>query len=148
MSVNCLFGSNVTAHTRIYFAPIRIQRLKALSAYIKRCLDAPRVPDIRIVDLDKINMFVLNLDIWTESSGDIDDTIKQTKVTFDPINFFKFREKIATIISSVRGIRGVNLDYLIQYEIVTIPFMMELTFPDVNSIDFVRLNASHSGSEY
>ena len=43
LSIHCLFGRNITAHARIYFVPITIQRLKALSAYIKGCMDALRI---------------------------------------------------------------------------------------------------------
>ena len=62
--------------------------------------------------------------------------------------FFKFREKIETIVSSVRGIRGINLDYLIRNETATVPSIMEDASRDVKSIDFMRLNTSHTGPAY
>ena len=92
-SVNRLFGSNITAARRIYFAPLRILKLKALATYLKKCVDTYRIPDVRLINATAVDIFVQNLDVWTESSGDVEDIIKQSNIKFDPTKFTKFREK-------------------------------------------------------
>ena len=89
-SVNHLFGNNTTARNRIYFSHIHMQRLTALSAYIKRCLHASRILDVRLITLDSVNVYILSLETWTESSGDVEDIIKQTAIKFDPTKFVNF----------------------------------------------------------
>ena len=66
-SVNRLFGSHATIARRIYFSPIRMLRIKALSVYFKRCLDTHRIPDITIIDVATVSRHVQSLDIWNES---------------------------------------------------------------------------------
>ena len=149
-SVNRLFGSHTTAARRIYFAPIRIRKLKALSAYFKRCISTYRIPDIRIINSDMVDSFAQNLEVWTESSGDIEDVIKQTNIKFEMSKFTKFREKIETLITSIKGLRGVSLDYLTR-DVDPNPLpadMIENPSPNVNSLEFMRLNTTHIGPEY
>ena len=71
-SVNRLFGSNITATRRIYFASLRILKLKALAAYLKKCVNTYRISDVRLINAAAVGIFVHNLDAWTESSGDVD----------------------------------------------------------------------------
>ena len=59
-----------------------------------------------------VDIFVQNCDVWIDSSGDIEDVIKKSTIKFDPTKFVKFREKIETLTSSVKGVRGIKLDYL------------------------------------
>ena len=149
-SVNSLFGSHAAPARRIYFAPIRIRQLKALSAYFKRCISTYRIPDIRIINSDTVNQFVQNLEVWTESSGNIEDIIKQTNIKFETSKFTKFREKIEALVTSVKGLRGVSLDYLIR-NIDQDPLptdMIEDPSPNINSLEFMRLNTTHFGPEY
>ena len=149
-SVNRLFGSTTTAARRIYFAPIRMLKLKALAAYLKRCINTHRIPDIRLITEDSVNLFVQNLDTWTETSGDIEDIIKQASINFDPTKFIKFREKIETLVLSINGIQGINLDYLTRDTDPSPPppNLIEHPSPDVNSLDFMRLNTTHSGPDF
>ena len=48
-SVNRLFSNHQMPARRINFAPVRMLKLKALPAYLKRCLDTFRIADIRII---------------------------------------------------------------------------------------------------
>ena len=149
-SVNRLFGSTTTAARRIYFAPIRMLKLKALAAYLKRCINTHRIPDIRLITEASVNLFVQNLDTWIETSGDIEDIIKQASINFDPTKFIKFREKIETLVSSIKGIRGINLDYLTRDTdpLPHPPNLIEDSSPNVNSLDFMRLNTTHTGPDF
>ena len=64
------------------------------------------------------------------------------------MKFTKFREKM--LISTVRGIRGINIDYLnrIMDPGPLPPDYIEDPSPDVNSLDFMRLNTTHLGPEF
>ena len=149
-SVNRLFGNHQTPARRIYFAPVRMLKLKALAAYLKRCLDTFRIPDIRLIETNNVDIFVQNYDVWIDSSGDIEDVIKKSAIKFEPTKFVKFREKIETLTSSVKGVRGINLDYLTR-DVNPLPLpsnYIEDANPDVNSLDFMRLNATHFGPEF
>ena len=149
-NINRLFGSQTSAARRIYFAPIRVLRVKALSAYFRRCLDANRVPDIRIIDLPAINRLIQNLDIWSESSGDVDDVIKQSKIEFSTEKFTRFRQKMDTVVSSIKGCRGISIDYLTRSVDPANQDAgpIEEASPDVNSFEFMRLNTTHEGPEF
>lgn len=149
-SVNRLFGSHATIARRIYFSPIRMLRIKALSVYFKRCLDTHRIPDITIIDVATVSRHVQSLDIWNESTGEVDDIIKQNKIEFSTSKFTRFRRKLETVVSSIKGCRGISLDYLIRSEdpvnLANPP--IEDPSPDVNSLDFMRLNTTHQGPEF
>ena len=149
-NVNRLFGSQTQAARRIYFAPVRMQRIMALAVYFKRCLDANRIPDIRIITLDDVIRFTHNMEIWTEKGGEVEDVIKQTKIEFSLVKFTKFREKLETLVSSIIGCRGISLNYLIRdpspFPAPLVP--IEDQSPDVNSLEFMKENTTHSGPEY
>ena len=149
-SINRLFGNHDTAARRIYFAPIRIRKIKALSIYFKRCISIYQILDIRIINPDTVDLFVQNLEVWAETSGDIEDVIKQTNIEFDALKFTQFREKIETLITSVKGLRGISLDYLTRnVDPDPLPaVMIEDPSPNVNSLEFMRLNTTHLGPEY
>ena len=149
-NVNRLFGSQTQAARRIYFAPVRMQRIKALAVYFKRCLDANRIPDITIITLDDVTRFTHNMEIWTEKGGDVEDVIKQTKIEFSSAKFTKFREKLETLVSSICGCRGINLNYLIRDPSPVPPpaAPVEDQSPDVNSLEFMKENTTHAGPEF
>ena len=149
-NVNRLFGNNSQPRNRIYFAPIRIQRIKALAVYFKRCLDANRIPDIRIIDIDAVSRFALNLDIWSETASEVEEVIKRTKIEFSTTKFTKFREKFETLVSSILGCRGISLNYLIRDpDPMPLPNTpIEDQSPDVNSLEFMKKNTTHQGPEY
>ena len=149
-TVNRLFGSHQTAARRIYFAPVRMLRVKALAVFFKRCLDANRIPDIRIIDLNVASVLVRSLDIINDSGTGVDDVIKQSKIEFSATRFTKFRQKLDTIVSSIHGCRGISLDYLIRSgdpdQDPNIP--IEEASPDVYNPEFMKLNATHIGPEF
>ena len=149
-NVNRLFGSQTQAARRIYFAPVCMQRIMALAVYFKRCLDANRIPDIRIITLDDVTRFTHNMEIWTEKGGEVEDVIKQTKIEFSSVKFTKFREKLETLVSSIIGCRGISLNYLIRdpspFPAPLVPIKDQS--PDVNSLEFMKENTTHSGPEY
>ena len=149
-NVNRLFGNNTIAARRIYFAPIRIQRIKALAVYFKRCLDANRIPDIRVIDIDDVARFTLNLDIWSETASEVEDVVKRTKIEFSTTKFTRFREKFETLVSSIIGCRGINLNYLTRdpdpFPLPNQP--IEDQSPDVNSLEFMKKNTTLYGPEY
>ena len=142
-SVNRLFGNHKMPGRRIYFA-------QALAAYLIRCLDTFRIADIRIIKTNNVDIFVQIHDVWIDSSGDVEDVIKKSTVKFESTKFVKFREKIETLPSSVKGVRGINLDYLTRDvdPLPRPPNYIEDAHPHVNSLDFMRLNATHFGSEF
>ena len=147
-NVNRLFGNQRVNNQRIYFAGDMIVQLKALAAYFKRANDANRIPDIRLINLDVLNGYVLSLDNWLDSPGDVKDVVKQETIKFESDKFVKFREKILTLISSIKGVRGIYLDYLTRPEGNDNEELIEDPSPDVNSLEFMRLNTTHSGPEY
>ena len=149
-NVNRLFGNQTQATRRIYFAPVRIQRIKALAVYFKRCTDANRIPDIRIININDISRYTLNLDIWLQTVSEVEDVVKRTKIEFSTTKFTRFREKFETLVSSIIGCRGINLDYLTR-EPDPLPFPLdpiEDQSPDVNSLEFMKKNTTHQGPEY
>ena len=149
-TVNRLFGSESTAARRIYFAPVRMLRVKALAVFFKRCLDANRIPDIRIIDIDVISVLVQSLDLINDSSTGVNDVIKQSKIEFSTARFTRFRQKLETIVSSIQGCRGISLDYLIRntdpIQDPNIP--IEEASPDVYNPEFMKLNTTHTGPEF
>ena len=91
---------------------------------------------------DLTDTLVSNLDFWTGSSPVIDDIFKGTDIKFDHLKFIKFCEKIQTLLSSIKGVRGINLDYLIRDEVHE-PGRADT--PDVSSLEFMRLNTTFDG---
>ena len=149
-NINRLFGSHNTPARRIYFSPVRMLRIKALSVYFKRCLDANRISDIRIVDVNTVNLLSQNMEIWNQTSGEVDDVIKQAKIEFSTSKFTRFREKMDTVISFIKGCRGIGLNYLTRETNPDNPPQgsIEEASPNVNSLEFMRLNTTHEGPEF
>ena len=93
-----------------------------------------------LIETRNVDIFVQNYDVWTDSAGDVEDIIKKSTVKFELTKFVKFREKIETLTSSVKGVRGINLDYLFR-DVDALPLpanYIEDPSPDVNSLDFMR----------
>ena len=149
-TVNRLFGSHATPGRRIYFATVRMLRIKALAVFFKRCLDANRIPGIRIIDINAVSVFVQSLDIINDSSAGVDDVIKQAKIEFSTVRFTRFRQKLETIVSSIQGCRGISLDYLLRStDPVGNPNVpIEETSPTVYSLEFMKQNTTHIGPEF
>ena len=95
--MNCLFGSQSVVSRRIYFAPGKMLRQKALGGYLKQRSDANRVPDICVIDLCDVNNFVQYLDICIETNCNVEDVIKQIKIEFSSDKFIRFCRKIGNI---------------------------------------------------
>ena len=120
-----------------------IIQLKAMAVFLKRTSDANHIPDIRMITLDVVNDYVLSLDNWLDSSGNVRDIVKQ-----ESDKFVKFREKILTLISSIKGMRGIHLDYLTRPVTEMEQGSIEFAAPNVDFLKYMRLNTTHSGPEY
>ena len=147
-SVNKLFGGQARAASRIYFPHNRIMRLKSLSTYFRRCLVANRIPDIRIIGLPQIDNYEDYFESWSKKGDNIQDVISNNSFKFDAVNFTKFRQVIETMCSSTRGTRGISLEYLLRTSENNHATPLEEAVPDVNSIEFMRDNASFKGTDY
>ena len=147
-SVNKLFGAQSRVASRIYFSHGRIIKLKSLSAYFRRCLTSNRIPDIRTISPDDVASFEDHLDEWSKKPSNIQDVISNNSFKFDASNFTKFRQMIETMCSSIRGTRGISLEYLLRQEDNNPVNPIEDPAPDVNSIEFMKLNASLRGNDY
>ena len=101
-NVNKLFG-DTARRGRIYFAPNRATRIKAVGLFLERCLTINTIPDIRLITLNKSMDFVLNLPAWTEKADDTDDIVKQKDISFEATKFKTFRDELKTLLSSTRG---------------------------------------------
>ena len=89
-NVNKLFGAQARLASRIYFPHSRIIRLKAMSAYFRRCLSCNRIPDIRLLDMERLSTYEDHLDIWTRKADSVLDIVSNNTIKFDPTNFIKF----------------------------------------------------------
>ena len=147
-SINKLFGAQTRIASRIYFPHARILKLKSLSSYFRRCLTANRIPDIRLIGTDEVSSFEDFLEDWTSKASSIQDVISNNSFKFDATNFTKFRQMIETICSSTRGSRGISLEYLLRVDDNNHAELIEEAVPDVNSQDFMRLNASLRGNDF
>ena len=147
-SINKLFGAQTRIASRIYFPHARILKLKSLSSYFRRCLTANRIPDIRLIGTDEVSNFEDFLEDWTSKASSIQDVISNNSFKFDATNFTKFRQMIETICSSTRGSRGISLEYLLRVDDNNHAELIEEAVPDVNSQDFMRLNASLRGNDF
>ena len=146
-NVNKLFG-NTTSGGRIYFAPNRISRIKAVGLFFKRCLTINTIPDIRLITLNKSLDCVLKLPAWTEKADDTDDIVKQKDITFEATKFKTFRDELKTLLSSTRGTRGISLEYVIRHGDDTQLPPVELAEPDVDSSDIMASKATLYGPEF
>ena len=144
---NKLFG-NLAAARRIYFPPNRIRRIKAIVVYFQRCITINQIPDIRLIDLNRINEFVLKYDAWTASSDDVDDIVKQKEIKFDSSKFKTFRDKLVTLLCAVRGARGITLEYVIRDNDAGRVPPVAIPVPDVDSNDIIAANATLHGPEF
>ena len=146
-NVNKLFGS-ANGAGRIYFPPIKVARVKALCVYFRRCLMINQIPDIRAIDLERCQEFVDSYASWTEKQDDADDVVKQKDLKFDPMKFKTFLEEFKTLLSSLRGSRGITLEYVIRETNTEIGPPIEVKFPDVNSDEILSNSATLSGSDF
>ena len=115
INVNKLFG-NKTGTGRLYFSPARIKKVIALCVYLKRCQTINRIPDIRQINPDDVTIYVEHLDQWRGKTPKADIALNQDKIKFDFNRFTEFREKIQTLSSSIKGTRGISLEYLLRPE--------------------------------
>ena len=146
-NVNKLFGS-ATGNDRIYFPPIKVARIKALCVYFRRCLMINQIPDIRLIDLARCQEFVDCYNSWTEKQDDTDDVVKQKDLKFDPLKFKTFIDEFKTLLSSLRGSRGITLGYVIRGSNTQTGPPIEVASPDVNSNEILSNNATLSGVDF
>ena len=145
--VNKAFG-NKTGAGRIYFPPNRITRVKALAVYLKRCHTINSIPDIRLIDLAKVNDFVLKFPSWTGKADETDDVVKNKDVKFEPTKFKSFRDDFNTLLCAIRGGRGITLEYIIRNDPYVRSPPAEIPEPDVDSNDIIAANATLHGPEF
>ena len=146
-NVNKLFGS-ATGPNRIYFPPIKVARIKALCVYFRRCLMINQIPDIRLIDLTRCQEFVDCYNSWIEKQDDTDDVVKQKDLKFDPMKFKTFIDEFKTLLSSLRGSRGITLEYVIRDSNTQTGPPIEVPSPDVNSNEILSHNATLSGVDF
>lgn len=146
-NVNKLFGS-ATGNDRIYFPPIKVARIKALCVYFRRCLMINQIPDINLIDLARCQDFVDCYNSWTEKQDDTDDVVKQKDLKFDPMKFKTFIDEFKTLLSSLRGSRGITLEYVIRDSNTQTGPPVEVASPDVNSNEILSNNATLSGVDF
>jgi len=150
INVNKLFG-NRTGAARLYFSPARIKKLIALCVYLKRCLTVSRIPDIRQIDPNDVTIYVEHLDQWKGSTPKADTALNQDEIKFDFNRFTAFREKIQTISSSIKGKRGISLEYLLRPELLEgapATVLVEEADPEVFSNEYMTKNATLTGPEF
>ena len=112
-----------------------------------------QIPDVRLITLDKCQSFVDYYTSWMEEGDDTDEVVKSKKISVNPVKFKTFQDEFKTLLCSVRGGRGITLEYIIRVgDIVTLP--IEVAKPDANSnevlaesttlfgLDFTRDNAN------
>ena len=146
-NVNKLFGS-ANGPNRIYFPPIKVARIKALCVYFRRCLMINQIPDIRLIGLARCQEFVDCYNSWTEKQDDTDDVVKQKDLQFDPMKFKTFTDEFKTLLSSLRGSKGITLEYVIRDNNTQTGPPIEVASPDVNSTDILSNNATLSGVDF
>ena len=145
--VNKAFG-NKTGRDRIYFPPNRISRVKALAVYLKRCNTINAIPDIRLIDLAKVQEFVLKFPSWTGKADETDDVVKNKEVKFEPTKFKSFRDDFKTLLCSIRGCRGITLEYIIRNGTYVRSPPVEIPEPDVDSNDVIAASATLHGPAF
>jgi len=146
-SVNRLFGNRAQA-SRIYFSNPRIKRIMAITSYIRRCITVNRIPDIRLInEIDVLN-FMENMEDCTGEKPSVDSLVKDENIKFDYTKFIKFREKIQTLMSSIRGIRGITLEYLLRNQRNEDLFLIEDASPNVESSEFIKESATFRGAGF
>ena len=146
-NVNKLFG-NTAGGGRIYFAPNRVSRIKAVGLFLKRCQTINVIPDIRLITLNKSMDCVLKLPAWIEKADDTDDIVKQKDITFEATKFKTFRDELKTLLSSTRGTRGISLEYVIRDGNDATQPPEEIPEPDVDSSDTMASRATLHGPEF
>ena len=147
-SMNRLFGNSSRVNARIYFPLGKIMKLTALSTYFRRYFTVNRIPDIRLIRSEEVSTFVEYMEVWNKKSDKVQEILSKVEIKFDPSNFTRFRQKIETLTSSIRGCRGITLEYLIRVENEEYTHPTEDAVPDVFSIDFMAKNASLKGSDF
>ena len=91
-----------------------------------------QISNVRLITLDKCQAFVHYYTSWTEEGDDTDEVVKNKKINFNPIKFKTFQDEFKNLLCSIRGGRGITLEYLIRVgDIVTLP--IKVAEPDINS---------------
>ena len=148
ISVNRLFGSR-PANTRIYFSSHNIDKIKALTTFLRRCKTTNRIPDIRLIGAREVNSYIDYFDNWNKSPQKIEGIVSSEDIKFDINKFVGFREKIETLTSSVFGHRGITIEYLLRAPSSNDrDGPIEEPTPDIYSGEFMAANAAFNGAGY
>ena len=106
-----------------------------------------QIPEVNRITLDKYQAFVDCYTSRTKEADDTDKIVNYKKIEFIPIKFKKFQDEFKIILCSIRGGRGIALEYSIRVgDIVTIP--IEVVEPDVNSNEVLTENTTVSGPDF
>ena len=146
-TVNKHFGAKAD-NTRVYFPPIKIVRIQAISIYMNRCLMINQIPDVDLITYDKVLTFVNCLPTWTEKSSDTNDVVKSKSISFDPLKFKTFVDEFKTLLSSIKGCRGITLEYVVRDTNTTTQAPSEVPEPDVNDNDILARFATLVGPDF
>lgn len=146
-NVNKLFG-NRAGNARIYFNNRMITKVKALSAYLRRCKTANRIPDVRLITDDDIAIYIEHFDLWTAKADNIQDVLKNNTVKFDTASFTRFRQRIETLLAGTKSSRGIMLEYLIRADENNPRNPTEEAVPDIFSKAFMKNNTSLRGIDF
>ena len=145
--VNKAFGKK-TGADRIYFPPNHILRVKALAIYLKRCDTINVIPDVRLIDLAKVQEFVLKLPSWTGKADETDDVVKNKEVKFEPTKFKSFWDDLKTLLCAIRGCREITLEYVIRNDAYIRSPPEEIPEPDVDSNDIIAASTFLHGPAF
>ena len=146
-TVNKLFGAKED-NTQVYFPPIKIVRIRAISIYMNRCLMINQIPDVDLITYDKVLTFVNCLPTWTEKSSDTNDVVKSKSISFDPLKFKTFVDEFKTLLSSIKGCRGITLEYVVRDTNTTTQAPIEVPEPDVNDNNILARFATLVGPDF
>ena len=116
--------------------------------YLKRCVMINQIPDITLISYDRATEFVASLVSWTEKASDTDDIVKNKSISFDPMKFKTFVDEFKTLLTSVKGCRGISLEYVIREGHENNGPPLEVPYPNVNDNEVIATFATLEGPEY
>ena len=93
------------------------------------------------IDLTRCQEFVDCYNSWIEKQDDTNDVVKQKDLKFDPIKFKTFIDEFKTLLSLLRGSRGITLEYVIRDSNTQTGPPIEVPSQDVNSNEILSHNS-------
>lgn len=149
-SLNKSFAS-ATAARRVYFNPIMMNRLLGILHYFDQAIHTYHtIPDIDALDVDLANQFGKQYQSSHRSKLDDEEevAIKIPDLT-GATNWREFKEKFILKLSTIKGTRGIPLDYVVDPSIRTLTranaTKVEIESIDVPDDEMIRTSATHFG---